>query len=198
MLSTLDQTVNYTNVPDDVFMEMLYRAFQGTDKLDHFLNDKDKIAFLRHYTHLMDRLSYVRLQLQQWNYYYHIGKTQTIWLMETSQSFTDNNSQSSIYHRSKTMIKQHVKQFEKQLEETQNIIEQYEKEIVLKAGGQYKDYSSDLIALFLIINTFVSKHQQKLRDELEYKRHLLILNGNDYQLIKKFFDLKPTRSQVRI
>jgi hypothetical protein len=47
-----------------------------------------------------------------------------------------------------------------------------------------------------MINAFVHEHQQKARDEFEYKRQILILDATDHRLIQTFFNLKPTKSQV--
>ncbi|CAF4330108.1 unnamed protein product, partial [Adineta steineri] len=74
-----NSSIDYTNIPDQIFFHMLSTAFNDVDKLGHFLNEKEKLKFIREYTNLIDRLSYVKLQEQQWNYYYHIGMTQNIW-----------------------------------------------------------------------------------------------------------------------
>ncbi|CAF0881839.1 unnamed protein product [Rotaria sordida] len=46
------------------------------------------------------------------------------------------------------------------------------------------------------INTFVHEHQKKSRDEFEYKRQVLILDGTDHRLIHTFFNFKPNKSQI--
>ena len=100
------------------------------------------------------------------------------------------------YVRSKSTIEQRLKMVQHQLEKQQHTILMYEKEAACRTGKEYSYYSSDFKVLFFIIQAFVSGHQQKLRDELEYQRHMLHLDATDHALVERFFDLKPNKSQV--
>jgi hypothetical protein len=65
MSTTTEKLLDYTSVPDETLCQMLSTAFHGTDKLGQFLNEKGNIEFVRHYTGLIGRLSYVKLQQLQ-------------------------------------------------------------------------------------------------------------------------------------
>jgi len=77
--TTINDSIDYASVPDEIFSQMSSADFNGTEKLNCFSNEDEKIKFIRHYTSLIDRLSYVQLQEFQWKYYHHIGRTQNIW-----------------------------------------------------------------------------------------------------------------------
>jgi hypothetical protein len=86
-------------------------------------------------------------------------------------------------------------QIQKQLQLIHNTIASFEKEILLKIE-QHTACSSEMKVLLSMINTFVHEHQQKARNEFEYKRQILILDATDHCLVQTFFNLKPTKSQV--
>ena len=69
----IKDSVDYVTMPDEIFSQMLSTAFNGSEKLICFWNEDEKIEFTRHYTSLIDRLSYVQLQEFQWKYYHHLG-----------------------------------------------------------------------------------------------------------------------------
>ena len=67
---TTDKSMNITNTSDEIFRQILPASFGDTNKLDeYFLNEEEKIEFVRHYTGLISRLSYVKLLKQQWDYF---------------------------------------------------------------------------------------------------------------------------------
>jgi hypothetical protein len=76
--TTINDSIDYASVPDEIFSQMSSAAFNGREKLNCFLNEDEKIKFIRHYTSLIDRLSYVQLQEFQWKYYHNIGRTHNI------------------------------------------------------------------------------------------------------------------------
>ncbi|CAF1306689.1 unnamed protein product [Adineta steineri] len=190
-----NSSVDYTNIPDQIFFHMLSTAFNDVDKLGHFLNEKEKFEFIREYTNLIDRLSYVKLQEQQWNYYYNIGMTQNIWSGRISKPLSKKNSICNTYGKSKTIIEQYRRNFSKELSQAQYRIELFEKEILFKSA-QHIDCTSEIKMLSFIINTFVYEKQQKLREEFEYKRQMLILDAIDHRLMQAFYNLKPNSSQI--
>ncbi|CAF4168158.1 unnamed protein product [Adineta steineri] len=190
-----NSSIDYTNTPDQIFFHMLSTAFNDVDKLGHFLNEKEKLEFIREYTILIDRLSYVKLQEQQWSYYHHNGMTQNIWSGHISKPLSKKNSICNTYGRSKLFIEHYRKKFPKQLSQAQYRIELFEREILFKSA-QHIDCSSEIKMLSLILNTFVYEKQQKLREEFEYKRQMLILDAVDHRLMQAFYSLKPNSSQI--
>ena len=193
--ATMEKSVNYTNIPDGVFCQMLLSAFNGIDKLDRFSNENEKIEFVRHYTDLIDRFSHLKLQQFQWNYYHHLGMVQNIWMGRIPKHLAEKNSICYTYGRSKTRVEHRCKEIQEQLQQAQNAIHLFEQQILLKAAQQV-DCSSEIKMLSSIIHTFVHEHQQKLQEEFEYKRQMLILDATDHRLFRAFYDLKPKKRQV--
>jgi len=112
----------YTNISNETFNQMLLKAFNGNlEKFNHLINENDKITFIRHYTDLIDRYSYIKLQKSQWNWYYHIGITQNIWTIHIPKHIAEKNSIWYTYGRSKHMIEQRRKQIQQQLSEIEKL-----------------------------------------------------------------------------
>ncbi len=131
----------YTNISNETFNQMLLKAFNGNlEKLNHLINENDKITFIRHYTDLIDRYSYIKLQKSQWNWYYHIGITQNSWTIHIPKHIAEKNSICYTYGRSKHMIEQHRKQIQQQLSEIEKTIQVFEQKI-LSRFPQHMDYS---------------------------------------------------------
>ena len=188
---------SFTDTPDQVFDQMLLTSFQSEEKLARFLNGKDRVEFIRRYTGLLDRLSYLKLKQAQWDYYQQIGQTQNIWTNRVPKLLAEKNSMLRAYGRSKSMIGQRRIQIEEKLEYVQNAIAQFEQQ-TLSQSVPNVDYSSELNALSSIVRTFVIENQQQLRSELEHKRKMLVLDATDYRLVQAFFDLKPKKGQVSV
>ena len=121
-----NDSVDYYDVPDEVFLQILSTAFNGAEMLTYFADDDDKIKFTRHYTSLTDRLSNVRLQELQWKYYHHLGMTQNIWSGRMSKRMAEKFSICHTYGRSKAFIEQHFHQIEQHLQQANHALEQFE------------------------------------------------------------------------
>ena len=188
---------SFTDTPDQVFDRMLLTSFPVEEKLDQFLNGKDKVEFIRRYTGLLDQLFYLKLKQAQWDYYLQIAQRQNIWTNRVPKLLAEKNSMAHAYGRSKSMIGQRRIQIERKLEHVQNAIAQFEQQ-TLSQSVPNVDYSSELNSLPSIVRTFVQENQQQVRSELEYKRKMLDLNATDHRLVQAFFDLKPKKGQVSV
>ena len=196
MPKILDDQSSFRDSPDDIFEQILLKAFPKEEKLTHLLNGKDKIEFIRCYTDLMAHRSYLKLLQDQWNCYYQTGMTQHIWTNRVPKHVAEKNSMVHAYGRSKFMIGQRRTQLEQKLEHTQNAVVQFEQQLLFQSVPNI-DYSSEMNSLSSKVRTFVQENQQALRSELEYKRRMLILDATDHRLVRSFFDLKPNKGQVR-
>ena len=136
---------------------MLLTSFPSEEKLARFLNGKDKVEFIRRYTDLLDRLSYLKLKQTQWDYYLQIGQTQNIWTNRVPKLLAEKNSMAHAYGRSKSMIGQRRIQIKKKLEDVQNTIAQFEQQVLSQSVPKV-DYSSELNALSSIVRTFVQEN----------------------------------------
>ena len=193
----IKDTFDYSTIPDEVFSQMLSVAFNGTEKLSCLLNANEKMKFIRHYTSLIDRQSYVQLQEFQWKYYYHIGTTRNIWNGHLAKHLAEKYSICHIYGRSKTLIEQRLKQIGRQLQQVHNAIQQFENEMLSKCAFD-EDCANAMRKLSSILHPFVEEKQRSLQYEFEYKRKMFILDATDHQLLQKFCDAQPNKSHVRI
>ena len=191
----IKDSFDYVSVPDEVFFQMSSTVFNGIPEIEDLLNDDEKIKLIRHYTSLIDRISYVKLQEFQWKYYYQIGMTQNIWKGHISKRSAEKYSISNTYGRSKSLIEQRLKQIEQHLEKAQNAIDQFENEFAYKYDENLV-YCLKVKELYTILYRFVQEKQQPLQHEYKYKREILLLDATDHQLLQRFFDVKPNKSQV--
>ena len=196
LMATIDTSFDYMNTSDEAFHRMLLQAFiNDTEKLNHFLNENEQIPFIRRYTSLMGRVSYIKLQQLQWDWYYDIGMTRNIWTGRIQKDVAAKNSICYTYSRSKTCIEKRLKTIQKQLQEAQNALESFEHEILSKSSYDI-DCCSEIRSLSSIVYTFIDEKQQKLRDLFEYEKQMLIFDANDHYLVQDFYRLKPSISQV--
>lgn len=192
----IKDTFNYSSILDEIFSQMLSVAFSGAEKLSCLLNVDEKLKFIRDYTSLIDRQSYVQLQEFQWKYYYDIGMTQNIWTGHLAKHLAEKYSICHIYGRSKTLIEQRLKQIERQLQQVHNAIQHFEDEMLSKCAFD-EDCANAMRKLSSILHLFVQEKQRSLQYEFEYKRKMFILDATDHQLLQKFFDAQPNKSHVR-
>ncbi|CAF4198290.1 unnamed protein product, partial [Adineta steineri] len=189
--------IDYTDISDQTFFQILSTACNGNiDKHNCLLNEKHKqIQLVHHYATLIDRLSYAKLQVLQWNYYHHIGTTQHIGTRRISKQLAEKNSICYTYGKPKALIDQRLKKSQEELQQAQHAV-QYFEEIILCNAAPHMDCHSEIQSLSSILQKFVHQMQENIRNEYEYKRRKLYLDSTDHQLVQAFFDFKPDRSQI--
>ena len=97
------------------------------------------------------------------------------------------NSMSSTYGRTRRIIKQRRKQLEEQLDTITNQVEQYQ---------QQSPANIDIHYLTAVATDFVENDQYQLRIELERRRHILVFDAKDHELVWAFYKLKPRIYEV--
>lgn len=191
----IHDVVDYTTVSDEIFLQMLSKAFIDAEQLNSILNEEEKIKFIRRFTSLIDRVCYLRLQENQWKYYHHIGITQNIWKGRISKHLAAKYSICYTYGRSKAIIQQRLNQIERQLQEAHSALQQFERDTINKFS-QCSDIASIMKYLSDILHQFVQEKQRFLEQDFEYKRQMLIFDATDHMLLEEFFHLKPNKSHV--
>ena len=195
--TTTNTSFDSIDVSNETVYEMLLKAFNDdTEKLTDYLNRSQNIQFAHEYIHLISRLSCIKLKQSQWNWYHHIGMTRNIWTTRIPKHIAERNSICYTYGKSRRIIEQHCQKIQQQLQETQNALQLLEQQILSKSVHPI-NCCSEIQALSSILHTFIHQNQEKLRDQLEYERQELILDATDHQLVHKFFNLKPMKSQVK-
>ena len=191
---------DYSIISNIAFKEMLLRgtttastAVADNNNIHSFLqswNDEETWTFTRRLTQLTNQLNYLKLQDEQWAYYYQLGITEDIWTGRVSKRMARDNSMCYTYGRSKHIIEQRRKKFQRQLKQFQSDIDQHMTQITIPL--------SDLNAIKNIVTDLVDKNQYLLRAEFERRRAMLRLDAKDHQCIQAFYDLKPSQTLVRV
>jgi hypothetical protein len=161
-----------------------------TQQLVQMISDNEDIfLFIRQLTQLINQFNYLQLQIQQWNYYNELGMTQGIWHRRVSKKMVNIHSMCHAYGRTKTLIQQRLQKYKEQLEYIRNEIEEYMKKVS-------PDYNNDMYKITYVINNLIYQDQYPLRIELERRRHMLLFDAKEHQLVNDLYQLKPRKSEV--
>ena len=185
---------DYSTVSKIAFKEMLSTETM-TDKnhihsLVEALNNEETWTFIRQWTQLINQWNYLKLQEEQWAYYYQLGIRDGIWTGRVSKRMAREHSMCYSYGRSKHIVEQRCKKFQRQLQQTQNDIDKHITQTPIPL--------LDLTMTRQTVNDLVNAAQSPLRVELERRRAMLEFDARDHQCIHSFYDLKPTPAEVRI
>ena len=104
-----------------------------------------------------------------------------------STSFAKKHHTCRTYGFPKHIVEQRQKTIIQQFQQTINGLQQ---------NVQQWQPSIDPNILSYAINELVKNAQQRLRQEFDYKKTMLVLDSNDRHLITKLYDLKPNEEQV--
>ncbi|CAF1246236.1 unnamed protein product [Rotaria sp. Silwood1] len=187
---------SYLKVSDKKLKQMLSNAIEGDDKIAECLNTTEKIQFVRQMTEATNNLYYFDLQRQLWGEYLDLGLKQSEWAPRVSKSFAKKHHTCRTYGFSKHIIEQRLQTIMKQFQRTINELQQNISQLEHNAQ-EWQPYIDPAI-LCNAINACVQSAQQRLRQEFDYKKKMLVLDSNDRNLIRKFYDLKPNDEQVQL
>lgn len=180
---------NYLHTPDNVFREMLSTASQGAEIIVQELYTQEKLQYARHYTELVNNVSYLTLKQDFWENYYKIATSTGIWSLQMSkQLIRENNLHPHPFRTQNNVEKQ--RQFV--IDELKKAIDTLNEHKQLSVADQ----SIDIDHLSSIIHAFVHKSQHRLRNDFERKKLLLQLDAHEYHLVQTFYQLQPTEDQV--
>jgi hypothetical protein len=147
---------------------------------------------IRQLTELINNVHYFELQKHLWQSFYNIGLKENMWTPELTTNSTNN--QHKPYFLPKHLIEKRQKRIVHQLQRTTN--ELHEFLINLEKDIQQWLPSIDFNLLIQFVTECVNKHQQRLKQEFQYKIEITELNLKDRQSIVKFYDLQPNQEQV--
>ncbi|CAF5054679.1 unnamed protein product [Rotaria sp. Silwood1] len=118
------------------------------------------------------------------------------WTPRVSKSFAKQHHTCRTYGFAKRQVEKRLqtitRHFHDSLFELQQSITQLENNV-----QQWQPYI-DPVILCNAINTCVQSAQQRLRQQVDYKRKMLTLYSYDRNLITKFYDFKPNDEQVQL
>jgi hypothetical protein len=181
---------DYSMMSNIDFKQMLSAAIVTDTSLNSFvelLDTDEKLTFIRKLTHLINQINYLKLQDKQWYYYYTLGMTEGIWTGRVSKKTAMVNSMYYTYGRSKVIIEQRRKIYQKEHEQMEKEINEYIKQ---------SPVLTDLDKIKGIVTDLVHKNQYQLRIELERRRGMLKFDAKEHQFVQAFYDLKPRDTEV--
>ncbi|CAF1392872.1 unnamed protein product [Adineta steineri] len=152
------------------------------------LNTDEKLTFIRQLIQLINQLNYLKLQVEQWTYYYHVGITEGIWNGCVSKTMAMSNSIYHIYGRSKKLVQRRRIKYNQQLERLNLKINEYLQQVPFLV--------SDMDRIIMFITNLVHKDQYQLRIELERRRDIIKFHAKDHQLIQTFYNMKPKKAEI--
>jgi hypothetical protein len=194
ILSSIDPSIflsNYSTMSNTNFQQMLsalFVAHYNINLYNEFLDTDEKVTFTRQLFDLINKLNYIKLQEEQWIYYYHLGITEGIWNGRVSKKMALVNSMYYTYGRGKTIIEQRRKYFKPQLEEITCKLQEH---------IQQAPSTIDTNKLMTIVTDLINKDHYQLRVELERRKQILKFDAKDHHLVEIFYQLKPRQTEVR-
>jgi hypothetical protein len=191
----LDPTVfltDYCVLSNDNFKAMLSNVIvssdMGDDVFNRLLEIEEFLPFTHQLTQLVDKFAFLQLQEQQWTYFYQLGTNEGIWNGHVPRRMALVNSMCSTYGRSKLLIEQRRRKYERRLQQIRMDIDEYLKRVPSSITNPDQ--------LVTIMHDLVHKEQYELRLELERRRHALKFHAQDHRLVHAFYNLKPRQTEV--
>ena len=183
---------DFATMSNLAFKEMLLKKMdiQENTSIFELFQNEETLTYLRLATQFINQLNYIKLQLEQWNYYYHLGTNEKIWTGRVSKKKAQMNSMPYTYGRSKKLIEQRRKKYQQQLDLIQQEMTHYLEQKV--------NINMEINQILPILDGFIEKDQCRLRIELERRRVLLKLDAQEHQLVQAFYHLNPRKSEVSL
>lgn len=188
--SIFDYKPKYLQVPDQVFKQMLSKSLTGADDLIQSLDTSEKMQYVRTYAHLLNNIFYWKLEQNYWENYYNVCTTEFIWSSPLTNDIIKENNLVRFKFKTKVQVDRHQKLIVSRLQESEDKLNQHKQKSI--------NGSVDMSKLASIIPAFVRQGQHKLTAAFERKKAILQLDANDHRLVKTFYDMEPTRDQVKI
>ncbi|CAF1261333.1 unnamed protein product [Rotaria sp. Silwood1] len=183
---------DYSIMSNKDFSQVLSAVITADADRDYLLElckNEAIFHYVRQLAQSINKLSYSKLQHEQWTYYYDLGMTDGIWSGLVSKKMAQVNSMCYTYGRGKALIEQRQKYFQKQIEHNTHELDESRKQIPT---------SIDSDKLISIITAFIQQDQSNLRIELDRRRAMLKFDAKDHQLVEAFYQLKPRQTEVRL
>jgi hypothetical protein len=184
--------IDYANMSKIAFKEMLVTK-TDTMNINSFvesLNNEETWTYTRQLTQLINQLNYLKLQDEQWAYYYQLGMNEGIWTGRVSKRMARDNSMCHSYGRSKQIVEQRRRKFQQQLQHITGDIDKHMKQQPIP------EWNSAMV--INIIADLVDKNNYPIRVELERRRDMLRFDAEDHRCIQAFYELDPSQTEVRL
>jgi hypothetical protein len=199
MNSTEKNKPSYLKVPDRIFKQLLSNAIDNGYKISQCLDTKEKLHCIRQIAEITNNFYFKDLQRQLWQEYYNLSLKHgdNNCELTVTKSYAHQHNTCRMYRPHKSFIEQRQTTITHQLQRIGNQLQ--ENLLKLQQNTEQWQPSIDFNALSHAINECVKHGQQRLKNEFNYKKEMLLLNWTDHQLITKFYKLKPlTEEQIEL
>ena len=174
---------DYLNVPNRVFRHMLSTAsehvlsYDQMKSMNQWLNVSTNMQQTREQAQRLDRLLYLQQQQCLWADYFHAGSTEEVWASEVQNKMSGQTKSALLFV----------------IDYRQRIIEQLE-----RTQHEVNDHQCDTNThVSNLLQAFIRKGQHRLTAEFQCKKRLLAFDCQSHRLTRAFFELAPTKRQVR-
>ena len=184
--------IDYSIMSKIAFKEMLIATADNTN-INSFvesLDNEETWTFTRQLTQLINQLNYLKLQDEQWAYYYQLGMNEGIWTGRVSKRMARDHSMCHSYGRSKHIVEQRRRKFQQQLQHYRDDIDKHMKQQPIP------EWNTAMV--INMIAGLVDKNHYPLRVELGRRREILRYDAQDHRCIQAFYDLGPSQTEVRV
>lgn len=189
----LEKKPKYLKVPDEVFKRMLSKSLVGAETMVQSLNTPEKLQFVRIYAHLLNDIFYLKLEENYLEHYEKVAMNEKIWSAPImDRSMVRENNLVNIQFKTRAQLEQRQKKIRNQLQFIENKFNQHRQQ----QSPSSMTHGLDMSRIATLLPYFVRHGQHKLTKEFERKKQLLQLDMHEYQLVKNFYELKPTENQV--
>ncbi|CAF1500166.1 unnamed protein product [Adineta steineri] len=192
---------DYLNVPHRIFKKMFISASENLyaplsyDMINQWLDNNSNMRHIRKYAHLLDKSLYLQLQQSLWTEYFNIGSLPDgIWASEIQDKINHQMTNKSVTIDPLSFVTQYRAHIEEQLHATENELNKHRNLVKYVIGQKSQVQPIDLSGM---LKAFIRRGQHKLNAEFECKKRLLHFDYQGHLLTKAFFDLKPTKKQIR-
>ena len=191
---SLQHTPGYLNTPDYTFVRMLAKSISNGEPIIQWLNNKEKISFVRQMAKLTNHIRYFDLQKRLWQDHYDLGLQEGWWGMELARSYARQHRICRAYSFTKNIIEERQRVAETGILRNTEALQKHRMQLDVDAPQWQPSIDPHLLSS--AIDKFVHQGQKRLRDEFDYKKKMLNINATDHYLLRSFYWLQPNKEQV--
>jgi hypothetical protein len=196
VMATENFRPSYLKVPDRIFKQMLSNAIENGSKIVQCLDIPEKLHFVRRVSEITNERYFKDLQRQLWQEYYNISSKDNNWELTITKGYAHQHNTCQMYKPRKSFIEQRRTKIAHELQQINNELKEYL--IKLQHNIAQWQPSIDFEILSHAINEYVKNGQQRLKENFNYKKEMILLDWNDLHLITKFYGLKPNEELIQL
>lgn len=194
---------NYENLSLHQFKSMLTKMipFCYQNFVEQWLTNFTILEILQHRAQLMSNIVQLKIECDYWSYVSNlINMPIIIWLSEAGKDFSKKNSINWDHTKTTSNIQHRQYIIHEKLHEAENNLNFHLQQSYLHYGNiQDQFFMVHFIDIITnALHNLIDNNLYYLRINFEQKKLLLNFDINDVHIVKSFYDLNPTETQVSI